>query len=154
MQGFSQLACLLAKYAPWLLSLSYGLPIGIASRYFGSFATYALSMINGEPDKSTILRQDVRSQLIRSFRVAFNQLARGGVDDLVAANQPWPFDLACISPLYLWHGDQDPVVPHSHSLWLQQQVPAATLEIVKGEGHFSLPFGYPERLVKTVTAVD
>lgn len=154
MQGFTRLAIRLAGYSPWLLRLTYGVGATLAARHFSATAIDMLAKINGEPDKTTMARADVKQMLIRNFHCAFSQGARGAIDDLIVANEPWPFELAGIRPLYLWAGDQDRVVPCRHSQWIKQHAPHAKLELIPGEGHFSLPYGYAEHVVTTVMATE
>lgn len=154
MQTFARLAILLAGYSPRLLSMSYGFGATLAARYFSGKTIDLLGVINGEPDKSTMAYPEIRSLLIRNFQCAFTQKARGAIDDLIAANVAWPFELTEIKRLYLWAGDRDRVVPASHSQWIKQQVPHALLEIVANQGHFSLPFNYTDQIVSTVVSTD
>lgn len=152
MQTFTRLAILLSRYSPRLLALSYGLAATLAARYFRSKAIDMLGIINGEPDKSTMARAEVKQLLIRNMQCAFSQGARGAIDDLIAANETWPFELLDIKSLYLWAGDRDRVVPACHSQWIKLHVSQAKLEIITGQGHFSLPYDYADHIVATVVA--
>lgn len=154
MQKFTHLAVLLARYSPWLLRLTYGFGTTLAARYFSAGTIDMLAKINGEPDKTTMTRADVKQILIRNIQCAFSQHAVGAIDDLIAANKPWPFELAEIKQLYLWAGDKDPVVPLSHSQWIKQHVPHAQLELIRGQGHFSLPYDFANQVVKTVIGIN
>lgn len=151
MQMFTRMAILIARHAPWFLAMSYGPVATIAARYFSTAAITFLGLINGEPDRTTMAKAEIRDMLRRNMKCAFSQGARGGIDDLIAANLVWPFQLTDINPLFLWAGDKDRVVPASHSEWIKQHVPHAKLSLITGEGHFSLPFNYTEDIVKTVT---
>ncbi len=63
----------------------------------------------------------------------------GLVDDDVAYMQPWGFDPGAIAvPTLLMHGDADRIVPASHSRWLADAIPRATLHTYAGEGHLSV----------------
>ncbi|WP_199423694.1 alpha/beta fold hydrolase [Actinotalea solisilvae] len=63
----------------------------------------------------------------------------GLVDDDVAFTVPWGFDPAAIgAPVLLVHGDQDRMVPASHSVRLAELVPDAELWLRPGDGHISV----------------
>lgn len=66
----------------------------------------------------------------------------GLIDDDVAYVTPWGCDPAAITaPTLLLHGDQDRVVPSTHSVWLAETIPGAQLRLMPGEGHISVLTG-------------
>ena len=73
----------------------------------------------------------------------------GWIDDDLVFVKPWGFDLAAITkPVYLWQGDDDFMVPHAHSYWLQKHIPTAELTFVPGEGHISLGIKHRAAILK------
>ena len=63
----------------------------------------------------------------------------GLIDDDLANVAPWGFDPAqVIAPALLVHGDQDRMVPASHSEWLAPRCRSAELWLCPGEGHISV----------------
>ena len=61
------------------------------------------------------------------------------IDDDLAYVNPWGFDPAEITcPVLLLHGQQDRVVPSSHSQWLAQQFRSAELRLYPEDGHLSV----------------
>jgi pimeloyl-ACP methyl ester carboxylesterase len=63
----------------------------------------------------------------------------GLIDDDVAYVTPWTFDPAGITaPILLLHGEQDRVVPSSHSKWLASACPTAELRLMPDAGHISV----------------
>jgi pimeloyl-ACP methyl ester carboxylesterase len=63
----------------------------------------------------------------------------GLIDDDLAYVAPWGFDPAqVIAPVLLLHGEQDRVVPCSHSGWLARHCPSAELRLYPNEGHISV----------------
>jgi pimeloyl-ACP methyl ester carboxylesterase len=63
----------------------------------------------------------------------------GWVDDDLAFTQPWGFDVETIStPVHVWQGELDQLVPWSHGKWLGEHIPGATFRLAEGHGHFSL----------------
>jgi pimeloyl-ACP methyl ester carboxylesterase len=52
----------------------------------------------------------------------------------------WGFPLDRIRmPVELWYGEADHIVPPLHARLLAAALPDARLELVEGEGHYSLP---------------
>jgi pimeloyl-ACP methyl ester carboxylesterase len=88
-----------------------------------------------------------RAALTGEFADALARLMRRGVsagiagwrDDDLAFAKPWGFDVAAIeTPVSIWHGAQDLMVPFAHGEWLAAHVPAAGAHLYEDEGHISL----------------
>jgi pimeloyl-ACP methyl ester carboxylesterase len=63
----------------------------------------------------------------------------GMVDDLLAYVAPWGFDPGQVgAPVLFLHGDQDRVVPCSHSEWLERHSRSAELWLRPDDGHISV----------------
>ncbi len=61
------------------------------------------------------------------------------IDDDIAYVSPWGFDPADVTaPVLLLHGEQDRVVPSSHSDWLAARWPTAELRRYPDYGHISV----------------
>lgn len=63
----------------------------------------------------------------------------GWFDDDQALLRDWGFRLSAVaSPVTLWHGAEDRMVPASNGQWLAANLPNAELRLVPGEGHISV----------------
>ncbi|MEV6828739.1 alpha/beta hydrolase [Amycolatopsis sp. NPDC051102] len=63
----------------------------------------------------------------------------GLIDDDLAYVTPWGGDPASISaPVLLVHGEQDRMIPATHSAWLAGRCPAAEYRPSPGDGHLSV----------------
>jgi pimeloyl-ACP methyl ester carboxylesterase len=52
----------------------------------------------------------------------------------------WPIaDWRFPFPVRLFHGGADHLVPSVHAEWLHRRIAGSRLDIVPGEGHYSLP---------------
>lgn len=63
----------------------------------------------------------------------------GMIDDDLAYVSPWGVDLSTVTaPVLLVHGDDDRVVPASHSRWLTRALPGSAHWALPEEGHLSV----------------
>lgn len=101
----------------------------------------------GDADKA-VLEGETADQMASSMRSALAVSFDGWIDDDLAFTKPWGFDLKAISkPVYVWQGDDDFMVPHAHSYWLEKHIPTATLSFKPGEGHISLGIKYRSEIL-------
>ncbi|QLL23963.1 alpha/beta hydrolase [Actinobacteria bacterium IMCC25003] len=96
----------------------------------------------GDADKA-VLEGVAADQMAAAMRSALAVSFDGWIDDDLVFVKPWGFDLAAITkPVFLWQGDDDFMVPHAHSYWLEKHIPTAKLTFKAGEGHISLGIKY------------
>ena len=107
----------------------------------------------GEADKKA-LTPEVAEQDAASFRRSLSVSYYGWQDDDLAFVQPFGFELAKISkPILVWQGDDDFMVPKSHSEWLAKHIPTAKLNFVPGHGHISLGESYRKEIINQALAL-
>jgi pimeloyl-ACP methyl ester carboxylesterase len=101
----------------------------------------------GDADKAVLqgaYAEESATDMRKGLAVSFD----GWIDDDIAFVQPWGFDLGAISvPVLIWQGDDDFMVPHAHSYWLEKHIPGAQLNFVPGHGHISLIVKYNEQIL-------
>jgi pimeloyl-ACP methyl ester carboxylesterase len=101
----------------------------------------------GDADKKA-LTADVADVYAASFRRALSVSYYGWLDDDLAFVQKFGFDLAKVNkPILVWQGDDDFMVPKSHSEWLAKHIPTAKLNFVPGHGHISLGEDYRSEII-------
>jgi pimeloyl-ACP methyl ester carboxylesterase len=101
----------------------------------------------GDADKA-VLQGNYAEESATSMRKGLAVSFDGWIDDDIAFIQPWGFDLAAISvPVLIWQGDDDFMVPHAHSYWLEKHIPGAKLNFVPGHGHISLLVQYSSEIL-------
>jgi pimeloyl-ACP methyl ester carboxylesterase len=85
----------------------------------GSDIIEAFGGLIGDADKAA-LNAGGADQMAASMRSALAVSFDGWIDDDLVFVKPWGFDLASITkPVFLWQGDDDFMVPHAHSYWLE-----------------------------------
>ena len=107
----------------------------------------ALGGLIGDADKKA-LEGPIADAYATSVRKGLAVSFDGWIDDDIAFIQPWGFNLADIKvPVLIWQGDQDLMVPHAHSYWLEKHIPGSQLNFVPGHGHISLIADYKSEII-------
>lgn len=77
-----------------------------------------------------------------ALREALRNGIWGWFDDDKAFFADWGFDLGEIeTPVTIWQGEEDRMVPFAHGKWLAAHVSGAKARLLPGEGHLSLEVG-------------
>ena len=109
----------------------------------------------GDADKR-VWTADLAEKDAANFRRALSVSFDGWIDDDLAFVQPFGFDIEKIDkPVIIYQGDDDFMVPHAHSIWLNKHIPTSTLKFVPGHGHISLGEEFrPEIIKEAVTFLN
>lgn len=100
------------------------------------------------------LTGDFAEVVALSFRRAVSRGIEGWLDDDLAFTHDWGFRLADIrTPVAIWQGEQDRMVPFAHGQWLAAHVPGARVHLYPDEGHLSLVVGSLDRIVADLAAL-
>ena len=95
------------------------------------------------------MRQMFVDDLLSAGRVSFRAMAY----DAVLFSRWWGFDVADITtPVYLWHGDDDLVIPLSHGERMAALLPNSRLSVVPGQGHLAM-LDAAEEAIEMILAV-
>lgn len=106
------------------------------------------------PVDRAVLSHELGEDMVASMEEAIRTGVDGWLDDDLAFVSPWGFDLSEVStPVSLWQGDVDLMVPFTHGAWLAGQVPTATVHLEEGEGHLSMAVGAVGDMLDEVMAL-
>jgi len=129
----------LARRAPLVLRIFHALIIlSILRPYQERLLRWMMS--RSVADRKILERKDILVQITASMQESLRQGVAGVNSEFLLYARDWCFNLSKIQvPVHLWHGDRDTTVSLSHARYLAGILPNATLTVVPGEGHFSLP---------------
>jgi pimeloyl-ACP methyl ester carboxylesterase len=132
---------------PYLDAQRPGLVDATAEDVIASMATLLPSV-----DRAA-LTDEFGADLAGSFGDALQVSVDGWLDDDLAFVTDWGFALDEIAtPVQLWQGDLDLMVPFAHGQWLARHVPGVTAHLLTGEGHVSISVGAVDRMLDGLLA--
>ncbi len=137
----------LSAYAPGTSRLlCLFLRLLVAHRPTTAINRLATSM--ARPDSCLLREPAIRDALIDSMREAFRSGTRGPAQDLALLAGDWGFGLNDIStPVFLWQGEMDSVVPASMARFQERALPQCEATYFPDEGHYSLAFNRTEHFL-------
>jgi pimeloyl-ACP methyl ester carboxylesterase len=93
-----------------------------------------------DTDKAA-LTGEFAEYLAALFRRALATGTAGWRDDDLAFTRDWGLSLDALghaTPVAIWQGDQDRMVPPAHGEWLAANIPLARARLLPGQGHLTL----------------
>jgi pimeloyl-ACP methyl ester carboxylesterase len=104
-----------------------------------------------ECDQRALSNPDLRAALITSSTEALRGGVEGAATDGLLYARRWDFALREIrAPVYLWHGEQDIILPVAMGRYLAANIPNCRATFCAEDGHFSLPFNKTREILRTV----
>jgi pimeloyl-ACP methyl ester carboxylesterase len=100
----------------------------------------ALGGLASEADQAA-LTGEFAEYLAALFRAALATGIDGWRDDDLAFTKDWGLSLDALghaTPVAVWQGDQDRMVPAAHGEWLAANIPLARARLRPGQGHLTL----------------
>jgi pimeloyl-ACP methyl ester carboxylesterase len=140
----------LASRARWLVRPVMTLTGPLLKR-FCKIAIDSLMRHAGPADRKILSDPAIREVLTREFQEAFRRGGAGAAEDGLIYGADWGIDLAAIkTPVHLWHGESDRVVPSSMGRWIAERIPGAQATYRTGEGHFSMVINYLAEILEVL----
>jgi pimeloyl-ACP methyl ester carboxylesterase len=98
----------------------------------------ALGDLVSEVDRGAVT-EEFAEYLAATFRAAVSVGVAGWRDDDLAFVGDWGFDLGAVeTPVSLWQGAEDRMVPEAHGRWLAGRLTGASVHLEPAAGHLSL----------------
>ncbi len=118
---------------PWLQEQG-----GALGQVSGGDVAEALGGLVSDIDRAS-LTGDFAGYLAAVFRASVSTGVAGWRDDDLAFVRDWGFELSSITtPVAVWQGGEDRMVPYGHGAWLAEHVPGARAHLHPDHGHLSL----------------
>jgi pimeloyl-ACP methyl ester carboxylesterase len=114
-------------------------------------------IVSGAPasDKRLLADREARDTAVRSFFAAAHRGVRPMVEDFAVCCADWGFALGEVeSPVHLWHGERDRLVPLAAVQRMAAAIPAARLEVSADDGHFFFRSRLPEIFAPLVSPLQ
>ncbi len=147
-----RLALAVARYAPWVLGVPFGL---VAKRVKCDHEWRLKKRVMRVPsaDDELAASPEIQRVFREIFREATRQGGRSIAHEAHLLASPWPFDPAALDaslPMFLWHGEADTIVPVSSGRYLAGVLPNCRATFLPGEGHY-LVFPRFHEILATLT---
>ncbi|MDF1752837.1 MAG: alpha/beta hydrolase [Verrucomicrobiales bacterium] len=146
MRRMNQFLLSIGKRCPSLLNLMMSMTRKMASN--------PDNLIKGLKDLPEVDRRLVEQFLPEVMEVmagAFVGGTRAATCEGVIYAKPWGFQLAEIqSPVSIWQGSLDVNVPLSNGRIYAEEIAGSTLNLIEGEGHFSMAINQGEAIFETI----
>ena len=113
----------------------------------------SLDSLLPDVDKA-VLTDEFGEDIAASFAEALRHGVDGWVDDALAFTEPWGFHLDEISsPVMIWQGSLDLMVPFAHGKALASRIAGASVHLEEGEGHLSIGLGALDSMLDELVSV-
>lgn len=104
----------------------------------GELIGVAMGGLVSEVDRAA-LTDEFADYLAATLRSAVSSGIAGWRDDDLAFMTDWGFDLGGIkTPISVWQGSEDRMVPFAHGQWLASRLVGAAVHLEPGEGHLTM----------------
>ena len=107
----------------------------------------------GAADHTVLANQEIRKLLVQAMVESFRQGGEGNLEAALAGVQPCGFQVEQIAfeKMFVWHGEQDHIVPVALARLLAQALPHCTATFYPDEGHFSTVANHAQDILNTLS---
>jgi poly(3-hydroxyalkanoate) synthetase len=91
---------------------------------------------------------------VQALAESFRQGESGNLETVLAEVLPWgfPVEQVTFEQLFLWHGEQDRLMPIAPARLLAQALPHCTATFYPDEGHFSIVVHHAQDILRQLRA--
>jgi pimeloyl-ACP methyl ester carboxylesterase len=126
---------------PWLLRLYVPLVQRATGSDPASIEKYLVRYRKrlGAADQKLLSVPETRKLLVQAMAESFRQGGEAGLEEALSGVRPWGFQVEQVTfeKLFVWHGEQDRIMPVAPVRLLVQALPHCTATFYPDEGHFS-----------------
>ena len=147
----------LSRRIPWIFLPTIRLIAGAAKSQTNIDAwLLRLSPLLGEPDQRLLTRHGVRAIFAEAVMEGVRQRRKVSPHEALADLQPWNFAIENIAlkNVFLWHGDQDRIIPPVLARLLARGLPQCTATFYPGDGHISLIANHAQDILGALKTAD
>ena len=107
----------------------------------------------GEADHHLLDRPEIRKAFVQATAESLRQAADAATKDGIIYSKPWRFQVEAITfeNLFLWQGEQDPIMPAAAARLLAQALPHCTTTFYPNEGHLSTFVNHAQDIWKALS---
>jgi pimeloyl-ACP methyl ester carboxylesterase len=107
----------------------------------------------GAADQKLLSNPEIRGLLVQAMAESFRQGAEGNLEVVLAEVKPWGFRVEEVTfeKLFVWHGEQDRIMPVAPVRLLVQNLPRCTVVFYPDEGHFSTLANHAQEILHTLS---
>ncbi|HSB01577.1 MAG TPA: alpha/beta hydrolase [Anaerolineales bacterium] len=145
---------LVRKIPMWLMRLIYQPTVAAARRNPEKLRLQLLQSAKWMPevDRAIFVMPEIQQALLEAFCAAFQQGARGPLEDLKLCAGSWGKWLMDIPiEVRLWHGEADMNAPIAMARYMQHAIPKSRATCYPGEGHVSVMYKYGCEILGSLT---
>jgi pimeloyl-ACP methyl ester carboxylesterase len=107
----------------------------------------------GAADQKLLGIPETRRLLVQAMAESFRQGGEGNLEVVLAEIRPWGFQVEQVTfeKLFVWHGEQDRIMPVAPVRRLSQAFPHCTATFYPDEGHFSTVANHVQDIWSTLS---
>ncbi len=107
------------------------------------------SRLVAEADRKLLQDPILRTGIARAYMESLRSGGQGDRDGIVTFMGPWGFTPQQVrfEKIFLWHGEDDRIVPVAPARLLAQQLPHCSACFYPGEGHYSVMVNHAEEIL-------
>ncbi len=101
-----------------------------------------------QADQKVFSHPSIGPELLETIKISLAQGPGGILQDMKVYSKSWGFKLSEIKcPITLWHGRDDDIVNMKYTEEMSQRLPQSKVNLISGEGHYSLPMNYRDAIL-------
>jgi pimeloyl-ACP methyl ester carboxylesterase len=143
-------------HVPWLVRALFRLSMRLSGSDEESLEKKLVraSARLGEADHHLLDRPEIRKAFAQATAESLRQATDAATKDGLVYSKPWGFQVEAITfeNLFLWQGEQDPIMPAAAARLLSQALPHCTATFYQNDGHLSTFVNHAQDIWKALSS--